>query len=259
MFNARWGLLTVALGLAPACLDPVPEGSAPDVVTIDGKHNNASLAAGDKLNWTFDGAMKPGIDPRFKNLGVKAAKNVSFRYGSSQEITMTATNENDGGKPAQADIQLGIADIPVNGPGDHYYKGWLEGTVKDSDNAAIGFCGSGGFDKGEFHTQLQLAFMSDSKNLGLCYCNICPAKDGHAVSCATDQWQVPTDDPPKVSGDGACKAPGATTHIVVTLEAVAKGDDKVHHHGTAVFKKIVVGRCMNDGSCPGMTPNSYDQ
>jgi hypothetical protein len=259
---ARWGLLAVALATVGACLDPVPEAPAEgttDVTTIDGKRSDNSLAPGDRRVWMFDGAMKPGIDPRFGKPKVKAAKKISYRFGSSQEITMTATNEDDGGKPSQADISIPIADIPVNGPADHYYKGWLEGTVKDSDNDAIGFCGNGGFEKGSFHTQLQLAFLKGNQNLALCYCNICPAKDGHDVSCATDQWQTPTDDPPKVSDDGACKAPGATTHVVVTLEAVAKGDKNVHHHGTAVFKKVVVARCKNNGDCSGLAPGDYGQ
>jgi hypothetical protein len=252
---ARWAVSVVALTCSASCLgsdDPGPALSSTEQAIA-----TPTLAVGDKRVWTFSGTQQAGIDPRFEKLRVKAAKNVSFKYGPSQQITMTATNENDGGKPSQANISLAIADIPVNGDGDHYYKGWLLGTVKDSDNKPLGFCGNGNFPKGDFHTQLQMAFMNGDRSVGLCYCNICPAGDGHDVWCATDQWQTPTDDPPKVSGDGACKAPGSTTHVLVTLEAVAKGDEGVHHHGTAVFRKVVVGRCRSDGSCPDLTPTDY--
>jgi hypothetical protein len=256
-FIARWAASVLALTTSAACLDSGSGDATPTVSTTEQALASPTLAAGDRKVWTFSGTQQAGIDPRFEKLQVKAAKNASFKQGPSQQITLTATNEMDGGKPSQADIQLGIADIPVNGPGDHYYKGWLQGTVKDSDNDALGFCGSGNFPKGSFHTQLQMAFMDGNKALGLCYCNICPARDGHDVWCATDQWQTPVDDAPKVSNDGACKAPGATTHVLVTLEAVAKGDTAVHHHGTAVFRKIVIARCRNDGSCADLAPNDY--
>ena len=244
-----------AIALVAGCAD---DGAVPETATTEQAISRRTLGVEEVQTWTFEGATKAGIDPRFQKQQIKAAKNVAFSYGPAQKITMTATNENDGGKPAQADIQLLIADFPVTGDGDHYYKGWLEGTVTDSDNEAIGFCGSGGFKKGEFHTQLQLSFQGNKGGLGLCYCNLCPAQDGHDVWCATDQWQVPVADPPKVSASGACKAPAGTTHVVVTLEAIAKGDSKVHHHGTAVFRKVAVGRCHNDGTCPdSMTPNDY--
>lgn len=255
--TARWPAGVIALTSLAACLDLGGSDSTPAVSTAEQSLASPTLAVGDKRVWTFTGTQMAGIDPRLEKLRVKGAKNISFKYGPSQQITMTATNEDDGGKPAQADIQLGIADIPVTGDGDHYYKGWLLGTVKDSDNAALGFCGSGNFPKSAFHTQLQMAFMNKDRTIGLCYCNICPTTDGHDVWCATDQWQTPVDDAPKVSGDGACKAPQATTHVLVTLEAIAKGDTAVHHHGTAVFRKVVIGRCRADGSCPDMTPTEY--
>jgi hypothetical protein len=248
------------IALAAACTDSSgdEQPAQPTTSTTEQAITQRNLDVEEVRTWNFDGPLQNGIDPRFDRGKVKAAKNVSFKHGPSQQITLTATNENDGGKPAQADISLVIADIPVTGNGDHYYKGWLEGTATDSDNAAIGFCGSGNFDKGEFHVQLQMAFLGAKGGGGLCYCNLCPAQDGHDVWCATDQWQVPVADPPKVSGTGACKAPAGTTHVVVTLEAVAKGDTKVHHHGTAVFRKVAFGRCHDDGFCPpSMTPNDY--
>jgi hypothetical protein len=256
--SARCVAGVIALTSAAACLDPGNDDTtSPTVSSTEQSLASPTLGPGDKREWTFSGTQKPGIDPRLQKLKVKAAKNISFKYGPAQRITMTATNENDGGQPAQADIALAIADIPVTGNGNHYYKAWLEGTVEDSDNKALGFCGSGGFPKGEFHTQLQMAFLDGNRGLGLCYCNICPATDGHGVWCATDQWQTPVDDPPKVSGDGACKAPAQTTHVLVTLEAIAKGDKTVHHHGTAVFRRVVVGRCHDDGSCSDLTPSDY--
>ena len=247
------------LALLPACFvgdDPTATDETGSIAAKAGIFKKA-LAPGDVKVWKFDDvAAKGGIDPRFEKGLVKNAKNVSFKQGPNQQITMTCTNEMENGKPGQADIQLVIADVPATG-GD-WFKGWLNGNVLDSNNSAIGFCGSGGFEKGEFHTQLQMAFMQGGKNNGLCYCNLCPAKDGHGTWCATDQWQVGDPEPPKVSGAGACKAPGGTTHVVVTLEAVAKGDANVHRKGTAVFKLAAFGRCQNDGDCPdAMIPKDY--
>ena len=246
------------LALVPSCIVG-EEATSEETGALAANTNGVfakNLQPGEKKVWNFTDPAKPGIDPRFEKLRVKMAKNISFKQGPNQQITMTATNENDGGKPGQANIALKIADIPAQG--GNWYKGWLSGNVFASDNKAVGFCGSGGFEKGEFHTQLQLAFMDGNRNTGLCYCNLCPAKDGHGTWCGTDQWQTPTEDPPKVSGSGACKAPAGTTNIIVTLEAVAKGDAQVHHKGTAVFKKVVVGRCQNDGTCPDdMIPNDY--
>jgi hypothetical protein len=239
----RWLLLAV-ITLTSSCTDDSTASTEQSIAS-------PALGAGDKKTWTFTGATESGIDPRFQKLEVKFAKNISFEHGPAQRITMSAIDEN------QADIALAIADIPVTGQGDHYYNAWLVGKVEGSDNDALGFCGSGNFSKGQFHTQLQMAFMDGNRGLGLCYCNLCPATDGHDVWCATDQWQTPVADPPKVSGDGACKAPDATTHVLVTLEAVAKGDKTAHHHGTAVFRKIVVGRCHDDGSCSDLTPTDY--
>lgn len=247
-----WALLA----LIPACTTE----PAPDTSTATDDIAHPTLGPGETKTWTFDdnAPSKPGVDPRFTQRNVKFAKNISFKQGPNQKITMTGTNADDGGQPGQGDVALGVADIAVTGPGPHYYKAWLNGNVLDSDNPAVGFCGAGAFQKGTFHTQLQLAFFDGPKNTGLCYCNLCPAADGHGEWCATDQWQTPTDDPPHLSGSGACKAPDGTTHIVVTLEAVAKPSTTVHHHGTAVFKKITVGRCQNDGDCPAsMVPNDY--
>ncbi|HEY0254197.1 MAG TPA: hypothetical protein VGC41_21860 [Kofleriaceae bacterium] len=247
----------IALAMLAACTTPIDGGSDDETaaggIDVSTDFAKPNLAPGDVKVWSFTGtASKDGIDSRFKKKSVKNAVNVSFKQGQDQRITMKGDGQ------GQADIQLEIADIQVTGGGDHYYKGWLFGNVLDSTNKAIGFCGNGGFDKGDFHTQLQMAFEGPGGNLGLCYCNICPAKDGHGSWCMTDQWQTPTDDPPRVSVDGACKAPAATTHVVVTLEAVAKDKNPNPNHGTAVFKKVAVGRCSNDGQCPeAMVPNDY--
>lgn len=251
-------LLALAL-FAAACTEPL-EGSgagSDDVAAVDVSTDiaKANLGPGDVKTWTFTGtASKAGVDSRFKVKSEKNAAGIQYKQGQDQRITM----KGDG--TGQADIQLEIADFPITGAGDHYYKGWLFGNVLDSTNKAIGFCGNGGFDKGDFHTQLQLAFEGPGGNLGICYCNICPAKDGHGSWCMTDQWQVggPREGGPAVSDDGACKAPDSATHVVVTLEAVAKDKNPNPNHGTAVFKKIAVGRCNNDGSCPeAMVPNDY--
>lgn len=248
----------VLAAMLPACA--VGSDAAPPPTDVPGTADLATrtLAPGDVKTWTFTGTGEtPGIDPRFEKTTVKFAKDVAFRQGATQQITLTATNERDGGKPGQADIQLQIADFPVAGAGPAYFKGWLQGKVTDSDNPAIGYCGAGPFDKGTFHAQLQLAFTGGATR-GICYCNLCPATDGRSTWCATDQWQVGADHPPAVSASGACEAPAGTTHVVVTLEAVAKGDDTVHHHGTAVFQHIAVGRCLADGRCPdSMTPADY--
>jgi hypothetical protein len=215
-----------------------------------------TLAPGETKTWTFEGAMRTGIDPRFEKIEQKDAKNVSFKFGTSQQVTLTATNTTENGDPNNGNVQLLIADFPATG--GSYWKGWLSGNVFDSNNSAIGFCGAGGFEKGEFHTQVQLTFFDGNANQGICYCNLCPAKDNHGTWCSTNQWQV-GNPAPKISGDGACRAPAGTTRVEVTLEAVAKGfATSFHSRGTAVFKKIVVGRCNNDGTCPeAMTPNDY--
>ncbi len=245
----------LAVLLLPACVadDPATSETAR---SIEARIARTALAQGETKVWNFDGPMKAGIDPRFEKKEQKNVKNVSFKFGSSQQITMTATNAIEDGRPANGNVQLLIADLPA--AGGSYYKAWLSGNVFDSNNSAIGFCGSGNFEKGEFHVQVQLAFQDDNRNQGICYCNLCPATDNHGTWCSTNQWQV-GDPAPKISNDGACKAPGGTNHVVVTLEAVAKGSDTAFHsRGTAVFKKVVVGRCNNDGTCPeAMTPTTY--
>jgi hypothetical protein len=252
----RAAIAVLALFL-PACVADDPETSE-TTQRVESRIARTVLAQGETKVWTFDGPMKNGIDPRFEKIEQKNAKDVSFRFGATQQITLTATNAMENGRPANGNVQLLIADLPATG-GSHW-KAWLSGNVFDSNNKAIGFCGSGNFEKGELHTQVQLAFLDGNDNNGICYCNLCPAKDNHGTWCSTNQWQV-GDPAPKISGDGACKAPNGTDHIRVTLEAVAKGEDtNVHHRGTAVFKKVVVGRCNNDGTCPdSMTPNEYGE
>jgi hypothetical protein len=250
----------VALALLlPACVvGEEAASSGYDTEALAGL-KGGNLQPGDVMVWNFNAAAnKAGIDPRFTKLKQKNVKNVSFKQGATQQITMTNTNAVEDGKPGQANISLGIADVPVNAGAPHYFKGWLSGNVFDSTNDATGFCGEGNFEKSAFRAQLQFNFMNGQKNVALCYCNICPAKDASGGWCTTDQWQTPTDQPPVVSASGACKAPAGTDHVIVTLEAVAKGDEQKNHHGTAVFRKVVIGRCNNDGICPeSMTPNEF--
>ena len=159
-------------------------------------------------------------------------------------------------KPTDAGFNLLVAHVAA--AEGQYFKGWLLGSVADSNNDGVGFCGFGdvnGSLKAPFRSQLQMHFYAASgKKLAGCYCNLCPVHDGDEVTCATDQWHLET----TVSDDGACRAPKDSAAVTVTIEGVAKPANAKQGlpagKGTTVARRFRFARCEHDGSCAKQQP-----
>ena len=243
--------LSVAAPLAGCAAPSDGESDGEDTVSSEAE----ALGAGEMFEWDhFDsgkGSVEPGVDPRFKDVRVDGHAKFWTSNDHDQKFQMGW----DGQKGDQAGLQLLAKTIEAK-PGE-YFKGWLLGSVTDSTNQGIGFCGFGSVNgvKAPFRSQLQMRFFNGKNKLAGCYCNLCPVNDGAMVSCATDQWHLDT----AISDDGACVAPPKTDRVLVTIEAVAKEPigDVPAGKGTGIIRRFRFARCGNDGSCSSKTPGWY--
>ena len=203
-------------------------------------------------------ALGPNFDAPF----IQAVK-ASFSVVDGEQWITAAWQPNAAND--QGDVALTLRTLKNVKPGQ-FYKAWLLGSVKASNNVGMGFCGADNVSGGDgnlkepFRAQVQMQFTNaNGKFLGLCYCNVCPAKDGDVATCATDQWALPQGEM-KVSDDGACQAPKNAAELKLTIEAVAKrkmtlaGGDALDAlppgKGTAVIRAVRLARCKDDGACP---------
>jgi hypothetical protein len=250
--RAGWFARVIALALAAplAACDAAPDGEAGDEDAVTSTPE--ALGAGEMFEWDHFEAGKGGVDPRFKDVKVDGKAKFWTSNDHDQKFRMGW----DGQKGEQSGLVMLAKTIEAK-PGQ-YFKGWLLGSVNDSTNQGIGFCGFGNVNgnlKAPFRSQLQMVFFDGKKRLAGCYCNLCPVNDGAMVSCATDQWHLDTG----VSDDGACVAPKGTDRVAVQIEAVAKPPlgDVPAGEGTGLIRRFRFARCDNDGSCVSKTPGWY--
>jgi hypothetical protein len=252
----------VALSVAA----PMPHGCEgvieppPDTESVGGESDE--LKSGGILEWdhfhTGPGAVKQGADVRFRDYGQHNVQ--GMKLWISQHGEQKGRFALDQGNK-EAGFNLVVTNRRAK-PGQ-YYKGWLLGTVEDSNNKGAAFCGQGDVTHGlkaAFRAQLQMRFFGpNGKKLAGCYCNLCPLHDGDEVVCSTDQWHIDT----AVSDHGACRAPAGTDHLEVYIEGVAKPANDKHGipagKGTAVIKRFRFARCDDDGRCAKQTPDWYTQ
>lgn len=260
-------LLVGALGgCAPPGTDP-EEADVEETVAAD-----EALTQNNVLDWR--GFAKPngkGIatDVNGAPLGKDfadpfvRAMNATFSVKDGEQWIVAAWKPNAAND--QGNVSFTLRTLK-NVKGGQHFKAWLLGSVRNSNNVGMGFCGAeavsgaNGNLKEPFRAQVQMQFADkNGKFLGLCYCNVCPAKDGDLATCSTDQWHLPANEM-VVSDDGACQAPKGTSELRLTIEAVAKRrmdlgpGDAIETippgKGTAVIKAVRLARCKDDGRCP---------
>lgn len=273
-FSRIAGLVLATLFVS-GCEPPSPDGESPveDTATSDDALGQSAV-----LDWR--GFSKPNgkgiatdangtkLGPRYDAPFVQAVKPTFAVKDGEQWIT---ANWQPNAGNDQGDVAFELRTLN-DVKGGQFYKAWLLGSVRASNNVGTGFCGAdnvSGADgnlKEPFRAQVQMQFSNAKGNfLGLCYCNVCPAKDGDVATCSTDQWHLPEGEM-KVSDDGACQAPPGAVALKLTIEAVAKKKANLGEadaidalpagKGTAVIRAVRLARCKDDGRCPAdLTPD----